>query len=300
MSRFLPILLVQAPAHDAAADEGLREFEQAVAELLSDYGPNFAPGTDLHQRMVVYPEMHLCPASGTPEEREAQLQAAAEPLDGPRDRYLARIARNQGIWLLPGTLCERGDDGHLYNTAPAYSPEGERVAAYRKCFPWRPFEPYQPGQGFEVFEVPGVGRIGFAICYDIWYPEVCRQLAWLGAEVIINQAMTSTCDRAQEQVLVQANAIFNQVFMVSCNAGDPAGVGQSLIVDPEGRTRAHMPGATPGILTDVLNLDEVTRVQTFGTDGLNRVWSQFREEDPVLELPMYEGRLDPRKWLKRG
>ncbi|MCH4812943.1 carbon-nitrogen hydrolase family protein [Vreelandella neptunia] len=261
---------------------------------LSDFGADFE-----QPRMVVYPELHLCGATGTPEQRKEQLEAAAEPIDGTRHQHLSRVARNLGVWLLPGTVCERGEDGHLYNTAPVYSPEGERVAAYRKCFPWRPYEPYQPGDRFEVFEVPGIGRVGLAICYDIWFPEMVRQLAWLGAEVIINQVATTTCDRAQEQILVQANAIFNQVYMVSANAATPSGEGQSLIVDPEGRIRARMPGATSGILTDVLNLDEVERVRTFGTAGLNRMWSQFRADDPVLELPMYEGHIDPRKWRER-
>ncbi|GGX98683.1 hypothetical protein GCM10007160_27960 [Litchfieldella qijiaojingensis] len=291
MPRYLPVLLVQEASRQPGMDAELRDFEAELAEHLSDFGPEFE-----QPRMVVYPEIHLCGATGTPEQRRAQLEAAAEPIDGPRNRHLARIARNLGIWLLPGTVCERGEDGHLYNTAPVYSPEGERVAAYRKCFPWRPYEPYRPGNRFEVFDIPGVGRVGLAICYDIWFPEVVRQLAWLGADVVINQVATSTCDRAQEQVLVQANAIFNQVFMVSANAATPSGEGQSLIVDPEGHVRTRMPGATSGILTDVLNLDEVERVRTFGTAGLNRVWSQFREDDPVLELPMYEGRIDPRQW----
>ncbi|WP_447556495.1 carbon-nitrogen hydrolase family protein [Vreelandella sp. EE22] len=291
MSRYLPVLMVQQASKIHGQDVELRGFEAELEELLSDFGADFS-----EPRMVVYPEMYLCAASGTPSERNAQLEAAAEPIDGPRDRHLSRIARRLGVWLLPGTVCERGEDGHLYNTAPVYSPDGERVATYRKCFPWRPFEPYRPGEGFTTFEVPGVGRIGLAICYDIWYPEVVRQLAWSGAEVIINQVATTTCDRAQEQILVQANAIFNQVYMVSVNTAAPSGEGQSLVVDPEGRIRARMPGATAGILTDVLNLDEVARVRRMGTAGLNRMWSQFNEHDPVLELPMYEGRIDPRKW----
>lgn len=291
MPRYLPILIVQEPSRQPGTDAELRDFEAELAVYLSDFGAEFE-----QPRMVIYPEFYLCGASGTPEQRRAQLEAAAEPIDGPRHQHLARIARNQGIWLLPGTVCERGEDGHLYNTAPVYSPEGERVAAYRKCFPWRPYEPFQPGNRLEVFDIPGIGRVGLAVCYDIWFPEVVRQLAWSGAEVIINQVATSTHDRAQEQILVQANAIFNQVYMVSTNSATPSGEGQSLIVDPEGHVRAKMPGATPGILTDVLNLDEVDRVHTFGTAGLNRMWSQFRDDDPVLELPMYEGRIDPRKW----
>jgi len=294
MSRNLPVLVVQEASRPHGIDSELLDFEAELAVHLSDFGADFEP-----PRMVVYPELHLCGATGTPQQRKEQLEAAAEPIDGPRHQHLSRIARNLGVWLLPGTVCERGEGGHLYNTAPVYSPEGERVAAYRKCFPWRPYEPYQPGDRFEVFEVPGIGRVGLAICYDIWFPETVRQLAWLGAEVIINQVATTTCDRAQEQILVQANAIFNQVYMVSANSAAPAGEGQSLIVDPEGRIRARMSGATSGILTDVLNIDEVERVRTFGTAGLNRMWSQFREDDPVLELPMYEGRIDPRKWSKK-
>ncbi|WP_190294990.1 carbon-nitrogen hydrolase family protein [Marinobacter sp. R17] len=289
MSRYLPLLLVQAPARRPGDDPGLEGFEHEIATYLSDFGPDFEQA-----RMVVYPELHLCSAEGTPDERTAQLEAAAEPMSGPRIQRLGEIARKLGVWLLPGTVCERGEDGHLYNTAPVFSPDGELVAAYRKCFPWRPFEPYQPGKEFVVFDVPGVARVGLAVCYDIWFPEVSRQLAWMGAEVIINQAATTTCDRAQEQILVQANAIFNQVFVVSANMAEPAGMGQSLIVDPEGRTRTAMPGATPGILTDVLNLGEVERVRQFGTAGLNRMWSQFRDDDPVIELPVYGGRLDPK------
>jgi len=294
MSRYLPVLVVQEASRPHGIDSELLDFEAELAVHLSDFGADFE-----QPRMVVYPELYLCSATGTPEQRREQLEAAAEPIDGPRHQHLSRIARNLGVWLLPGTVCERGEDGHLYNTAPVYSPEGERVAAYRKCFPWRPYEPYQPGDRFEVFEVPGIGWVGLAICYDIWFPEMVRQLAWLGAEVIINQVATTTCDRAQEQILVQANAIFNQVYMVSANSATPSGEGQSLIVDPEGRIRAKMPGATSGILTDVLNLDEVERVRTFGTAGLNRMWSQFQEDDPVLELPMYEGRIDPRKWREK-
>ncbi|MES1939959.1 hydrolase [Salinisphaera sp. T5B8] len=300
MTRFLPVLAIQAPAQSMRDADDTARFEQQLQVHLSDFGPNFGPEDKDTPRLVVYPEMHCCPSAGTPEQRQAQLEAAAEPIDGPRMRALGDIARRQGIWLQPGSLCERGADGHLYNTAPVFSPAGECVAAYRKCFPWRPFEPYRPGSQFSVFEIPGVGRIGLAICYDIWFPEVCRQLAWLGAEVIINPVATTTSDRAQEQVLIRANAIFNQVFMVSVNASTPAGVGESAIIDPEGRVRAQLPGATAGTLTDVLNLDEVSRVRRFGTAGLNRLWSQSREDDPALELPMYEGRLDPRRWRERG
>ena len=287
MPRLLPILAVQATSRPPDVD--LQEFEDELADLLADFG---------RTRLVVYPEVHLCGSYGTPDQRSEQLQKAAQPLHGPRVKRLGEIARKQGVWLMPGTVCECDGGGGFYNTSLVFSPEGELVASYRKCFPWRPFEPYKPGQQFVVFDIPDIGRIGLAICYDIWYPEVVRQLAWMGAEVIINQAQTSTCDRAQEQILVRANAIFNQVFIVSANAATPSGSGQSLIADPEGNVRMQLPSESPSLLTDVLNLDEVDRVRQYGTAGLNRMWSQFKDGDATLELPIYGGRIDPLRWSK--
>ncbi|MFI9246574.1 carbon-nitrogen hydrolase family protein [Streptomyces sp. NPDC053086] len=163
-------------------------------------------------------------------------------------------------------------------------------------FPWRPSEPYDPGDRFVVFDVPEAGRIGFAICYDAWFPEVARHLAWQGAEVIVNPVMTTTADRAQEVVLARANAIVNQVHVVSVNTAGPLGSGHSLVVDPEGRIRAEAAGDGSTILTDVIDLDDVTRVRRYGTAGVNRMWDQFTDTDAPIELPLYGGRLDPRTW----
>jgi len=76
-----------------------------------------------------------------------------------------------------------------------------------------------------------VGRFGLMICYDGWYPEVPRTLAWMGAEVILQPTLTKTVDREQELVVARANAIVNQVWLVTPNYGGLFGTGRSLIVD---------------------------------------------------------------------
>ena len=91
-----------------------------------------------------------------------------------------------------------------------------------------------PGDTFTVFDIPGVGRFGLIICFDAWFPEVTRTLAWMGAEVILQPTLTKTIDREQELVLARANAIVNQVYVVSPNYGGLFGTGRSVIVDPEG------------------------------------------------------------------
>ncbi len=110
---------------------------------------------------------------------------------------------------MPGSVCESGPQGQLFNTAVALSPEGHLAAWYRKVFPWRPYEPFDPGDRFVTFDLTGIGRAGFSICYDAWFPEVTRHLAWMGAEVVLNLVRTTTSERAQEVVLARANAIVN-------------------------------------------------------------------------------------------
>ncbi|NVM95469.1 carbon-nitrogen hydrolase family protein [Arthrobacter wenxiniae] len=285
MSRILPVIAAQAPPR--LIGEPLTGFAREVRAVLA------------HQpdaRLVVFPELHLF-GDGAPDRQRADaLQASAEPLTGPRVRGLRRIAEDLGVWLVPGSICERGEDGQLFNTQLVLSPDGGIAGFYRKIFPWRPFEPYDPGHEFVTVDLDGFGRAGLNICYDAWFPEVTRQLAWMGAEVIINVVKTTTPDREQELVLARANAITNQVFVVSVNCAGPTGQGRSIIVDPEGRVITEAGSAEPAVLTAQLDLSAVEHVRRHGTAGLNRMWSQFRPGEPAIELPVYQGRIDPATW----
>ncbi|UQN08320.1 carbon-nitrogen hydrolase family protein [Deinococcus sp. QL22] len=281
MSRVLPIAVVQdAPR---LPTEPLQKFSESVETLVRSF-----PQTQL----LIYPELHLFGnAPG-----HAELNASAESLDGPRINTLAQLAGDLDVWLVPGSVCERGPAGQLFNTAVAFSPQGQLAASYRKVFPWRPYEPFDPGDRFVTFEMPGIGTAGFSICYDAWFPEVTRHLAWMGAEVVLNVVKTTTCDRAQEVVVARANAIVNQVFVVSVNCAGPTGTGQSVIVDPEGLVRASASGADCTVLTDVLDMEHVGRVRKYGTVGLTRPWSQFQPGDAPLRLPLYGGQITPERW----
>jgi predicted amidohydrolase len=283
--RSLPVVMAQVAPRAGA--EGLEHLGDEVAAIRDEF-----PAT----RLVLYPEYHTCPVSGGPKERPREYEAMAEPLDGPRVSRLRRIARTAGVWLQPGTVVERGDDGKIYNTAVVIDPNGDLVASYRKMFPWRPFEPFRPGNEFVVFDIPRLGRFGLCICYDLWYPEVIRHLAWLGADVILCPTHTSTSDRAQELVLARAAAIQNQVYVIATNSAAPVGTGRSILVDPEGHVRVQAPSENPALLTDVVDLGAVARVRALGTCGLNRMWSQFRSDDPVLPMPLYRGEIHPHRW----
>jgi formamidase len=243
-------------------------------------------------QLVVAPELHLMAvppllSEGGPTESELAVDVPGELTD-----RLGALARETGLWLIPGSVYERTADG-VANTALVLSPAGEVVASYRKCFPWQPFETSMPGTQTVCFDIDGVGRFGLAICHDGAFPEVFRSLAWQGAEAIFQVTLTDTSDRAIETVVARANAYVNQVAVVNVNAPAPVGNGRSVVVDAEGAVR-YEAGATEEVLTTVLDLDAVALVRERGAFGLNRLWDEMDRVGPGLDLPMYGGRYLPR------
>ena len=122
----------------------------------------------------------------------------------------------------------------------------------------------------------------------------------MGVEFVVKVVKTICADRKQERVLAQANAIVNQVFVLSVNAAGPVGMGGSIVCGPEGTVIADLPTAERGLIHVVLDLDQVTRVREVGTEGFNRMWSQMAPDDPLIDLPIYQGRNDPSRWQPRG
>jgi len=212
----------------------------------------------------------------------------AESIPGPLSEQLCEVAHHTGKWLIPGSMYEVEGDA-IYNTSVVISPSGKIITRYRKMFPWLPYESEtEPGDQFCIFDIPDVGRFGLCICYDAWFPEVVRTLAWMGAEVILHPTLTATSDRTTELTLSQANAIFNQCYFIDINGIGPWGGGRSLIVDPNGRV-LQQAGESNTVMTEMLDLDQVQRTREFGTLGLCQTWKQLKNFPG--EFPMYKGQL---------
>jgi formamidase len=244
-------------------------------------------------QLVVAPELHLMALPPLLEEDDdASPQSLAVDVPGELTERLAALARETGLWLIPGSVYERAGDA-IANTAFVLSPAGDLVTSYRKCFPWQPYETTQPGTKTVCFDIDGVGRFGIAICHDGAFPEVFRSLAWQGAEAIFQVTLTGTSDREAETVVARANAIVNQVAVVNVNAAAPVGNGRSLVIDPEGAVR-YEAGVGEEVVTAVLDLDQVQRVRERGSFGINKLWEEMDRVGPSLELPQYGGPYRPR------
>jgi predicted amidohydrolase len=281
MSKKISVALAQVTQRQFTND--LTDYTREIEKILSGSSET---------QMVVYPELHLF---GSDTSAKA-LQEIAQSLDSKFVTDLGEIAKRFGIWLIPGSIVEPAPDNGVYNTALVFNPAGELVSFYRKIFPWRPSEPFTMGSEFSVFELPGLGRVGLNICYDIWFPEITRQLTWMGAELIVNLVRTTTPDRKQELVLVQASSIVNQVYILSINAAAPIAVGRSIVVDPDGDiVEQALDDSNLFIYTDI-DFDRVAQIRSQGTAGVNRMWEQFLPHDPDINLPIYAGRINPRTW----
>ena len=277
----------------ALAQVTQRKFTDNLTEYAQEIENVLGPSSGI--QMVVHPELHLF---GSDMSADA-LQDIAQSLDSKFVGELGEIAKRFGIWLIPGSIVEPAPNNGVYNTALVFNPAGELVLFYRKIFPWRPSEPFTMGSEFSVFELPGLGRVGLNICYDIWFPEVTRQLTWMGAELIVNLVRTTTPDRKQELILVQASSIVNQVYILSVNAAGPIAMGGSLVVDPDGDVVEQILDDSNSIIYTIIDFDRVAQIRRDGTAGVNRMWEQFLPSDPNINLPIYTGRINPRTWRPR-
>ena len=283
-SRSLFVAALQTAGVPGDPQATVEQFEQSVRTLRETFD-----GLEL----VVAPELHLMALPPLLEEGDGSApEALAVDVPGELTERLGALARETGLWLIPGSVYERVGDA-VANTALVVSPAGELVASYRKCFPWQPYETTQPGTATVCFDIDGVGRFGIAICHDGAFPEIFRSLAWQGAEAIFQVTLTGTSDRDAETVIARANAIVNQVAVVNVNAASPVGNGRSLVIDPEGAVR-YEAGVAEEVVTAVLDLDQVQRVRERGSFGINRLWEEMDRVGPGLELPLYGGPYRPR------
>lgn len=210
--------------------------------------------------------------------------ANAQPLPGPTEARFQQIALDHNIWLIPGSIFEAVHE-QIYNTASVINPAGEVVARYRKMFPFRPYEVgIESGTEFCVFDVPGVGRFGLSICYDMWFPETTRTLVAMGAEVILHPTMTDTIDREIELSIARATAALNQCYFFDINGVGEVGNGRSIIVGPSGYV-IHEAGVGKEIMPVEIDLDRVRREREVGIRGLGQPLKSFR--DRAVDFDVY-------------
>jgi predicted amidohydrolase len=213
-------------------------------------------------RLVVLPENVSFMGS------EAEKLRLAEPIDGPSFERLGALARRHAIWLLGGTLPERGPTpDRAYNTSTLWRPDGLLAARYRKIHLFD----VAVGEGATHLEsasvVPGdravvaeteLGSIGMTVCYDLRFPGLYGALVDAGAELItVPAAFTVPTGRDHWEVLLRARAIETQCYVLAAGQfGANPETRRTMIVDPWGSVVAMAPDR-PGVAVAELDLDRL-------------------------------------------
>lgn len=228
----------------------------------ADYiGRAKAEGADF----VILPEMYSAPA--TPKSGVLPAEVA-EPLDGPFVSGLAEAAREHGVYVVCGVFESiAGDEKRAYNTTVFLNRSGELIHAYRKthlydAFSYKESDFIAAGDNpYEAVETE-FGKIGLMVCYEVRFPEIAREFALQGADILFVPAgwVAGAMKEDHWETLVRARAIENTMFICAADQVGNIFAGRSMIVDPMGVAVASA-GEEETLLIAKLDLDRIQRVR---------------------------------------
>lgn len=258
-------------------------------------------------KLLVFPEFAIsCPVYLTAEEL---LEKLAEPVPNEQTDRLLKKAGELGVYIQAGSQIEvdpRWPD-RAWNTTVLAGPSGY-LLKYRKVNPWIPWEVHASPHDVEGYPDPlfpvaetELGRLGVATCYDWLFPEVTRQLAANGAEVLIRisaymDPWGATPPMDWWTTVNRCRAIENMAFVVAANQGASLAnyppfswPGGSQVVDFDGRLLATAdPGPGEKIVVAPVDLAALRDART--TRRGHHFLAHLRTEAyPVYRSPAFRG-----------
>src|SRR3989304_344400 len=156
--------------------------------------------------IVIFPEMSL-----TGYVVRDQIYELAETIPGPATKRIEDIAKKTGLHIIFGMpeLSEK-TKATIFNTAVFVGPKG-LIGKYRKMYlpTHSVFEEkryFRPGYQTVAFNT-ALGNIGLCICYDLFFPEVCRLTRLKGANLIVSISASPSVRRSYFEILTLARAL---------------------------------------------------------------------------------------------
>ncbi len=164
-------------------------------------------------------------------------------LHGPEVAAMRQACVDNKLWGC-FSIMERNPGGRPWNSGLIVSDTGEIELYYRKMHPWVPVEPWEPGDlGIPVIEGPRGVKLALIICHDGMFPEMAREAAYRGAEVMLRTAGYTAPIRDAWRFTNQSNAFCNLMVTASvCMCGSDGtfdSMGEAMVCNFDGAIIAH-------------------------------------------------------------
>lgn len=210
--------------------------------------------------LVVFPEYAL---HGLSMDTNPEIMCS---LDGPEVTAFRAACKEHRIWGC-FSIMEANPAGNPYNSGLIIDDEGVIQLYYRKLHPWVPVEPWEPGNlGVPVCDGPHGSKLSLIICHDGMFPEMAREAAYKGAEIIIRTAGYTAPIRHAWRISNQANAFSNLAYTANvCMSGSDGtfdSMGEGMFCNFDGTLLVEGGGRPDEIITCELRPDLVREART--------------------------------------
>jgi predicted amidohydrolase len=216
--------------------------------------------------LVIFPELSL-----TGYVLHDQVYELAEVIPGPSTKKIEDLAKKTGMHIIFGMpeLSEK-TEATIFNTAVFVGPKGF-IGKFRKMYlpTHSVFEEkryFRPGYQTVAFNTP-IGKIGLFICYDIFFPEVCRLTRLKGAELLVCISASPAVRRGYFEILTAARALENTAFLAYVNlTGVEDGLqfwGGSRIMSPTGDLIAKAKYDAEDLVSCEIDYNDIRPAETF-------------------------------------
>ena len=204
-------------------------------------------------QLVVLPEMFPLMAA----DEKAKVRIKESFGQGLIQDFLAEQAQKNNTWIVGGTIPIKAQgEHHIRAACIVYDNQGKAVARYDKIHLfdvsiekgqeiYKESDTTEPGDELVVIDTP-IGKLGLAVCYDLRFPELFRELLSKGAEVIaVPAAFTFKTGKAHWDILTRSRSIENLCYAIyACQSGmhspNRKTYGHSMIVDPWGKVISQL------------------------------------------------------------
>ncbi len=200
--------------------------------------------------LVVFPEYSL---HGLSMDTNPAIMVS---MDGPEVAAFRQACIDNRIWGC-FSIMEANPHGNPWNTGLIIDDRGEVRLYYRKLHPWVPVEPWEPGNlGVPVIDGPNGCKLSLIICHDGMFPEMAREAAYRGTEIMLRTAGYTAPIRNSWHFTNQSNAFCNLMVTASvCMCGSDGtfdSMGEGMVCNFDGSIIAH---GTSGRVDEIITAE---------------------------------------------